>query len=310
MIVNDTTSTVRPERAIIIPIVPRQTKGRFEGGIRTGDVARDPLPHNPWDLLENNAIFIGQSLAEQMHLKVGDKITLLYPELTRDQKIALEEKEVTIAALFKTGIHDFDEHVIITSFTVAQQLCDVPVTQVSLSLFNPQQEKTVIASLKQRLSLDVQSWKDLYPSLVSALILEKYAMFFVLALVILIASLNSISLIFMYMAHKRTDIAILRAMGMSNGSLMSIFIILSTLITLGATLCGISLAALITLLLNRYPFIKLPDVYYVAHLPATLDSTIIFAVFTLALFVSILAALLPARKIQRLQITNIFKSIA
>ena len=70
-------------------------------------------------------------------------------------------------------------------------------------------EKQVVESLKKRLDLEVMSWKDLYSSLVSALILEKYAILFILALVALVASLNIISLLFMYVTQKRTDIAIL-----------------------------------------------------------------------------------------------------
>ena len=217
---------------------------------------------------------------------------------------------MTIGAVFKTGIHDFDEHVIISSFELARQLYPIPISQVSITLKDPQQERTVIESLKKRLSLDVLSWKDLYPSLVSALILEKYAMIFMLALVALVASLTIISLLFMYVTHKRTQIALLKTLGMSDWSLMSIFILVSAFVTLLAAVCGIALAALITAFLNRFPFIELPDVYYVAHLPATLDMQIIFSIIALSIVVSIIAALIPAYKIKSMQIAQIFKSIA
>ena len=250
-----------------------------------------------WSLLDNNGIFIGQALAQRLHIAVGDTVSLLYPEEEQfNRKISLDEKEVKVAALFKTGIADFDEQVLITSFAVARQLYPTCVSSVTVMLHDSRREQSVIASLKQRLSLDVTSWKEMYPGLVSALILEKYAMFFILALVILISSLNTISLLYMYVTQKRRDIALLKAMGMADRSLMTIFIIVASLITGFATLCGIGIAALITAFLNKFPFIQLPDVYYASHLPATLNGMIVVAVMLLALLVSIGAALFQLAK--------------
>lgn len=264
-----------------------------------------------WPLLDKNSIALGQALADALHVTVGDTVTLLYPEDGQiGHKVSLEEKKVTVAAFFKTGIHDFDEHVIIASFDMARQLYPMPISQVSVTLIDPRQEQKVIESLKKRLSLDVISWKELYPSLVSALVLEKYAMLFMLALVALVASLTIISLLFMYVTHKRTQIAVLKTMGMSDWSLMSIFVLISAYITLFASLCGIGLAALITALLNKFPFIPLPDAYYVTHLPATLTIPIIAAIMILAICASFLAGFIPAYRIKSLRITEILKSNA
>ena len=265
----------------------------------------------PWDLLNTNVIFIGESLAKHLHCGVGDSVTILYPEESHHARtVHLEEKVVKIGALFKTGIHDFDEQIIVGSLSFARSLYPAAISQVSVMLKDRRQEQTVIESLKKRLSLEVCSWKDLYPSLVSALILEKYAMFFVLVLVALVASLNMMSLLFMYVAQKRTEIAILKTMGMSDGGLISIFLLLSASVTLCATTCGILLASIVTYLLNRFPFIQLPDVYYVSHLPAKLDVRILCLVMLLALVVSIISALLPARKIKAMLVTQILKSVA
>ncbi len=261
--------------------------------------------------LGTTTIMLGEALAEQLHLTTGDTVTLLYPDQgILNHKITLEEKEVRIEALFKTGIHDFDEHVIICSFELARQLYPTPVSQVTLMLKDPHQEQMVIESLRKRLSLTVLSWKELYPSLVSALILEKYAMIGILLLVTLVASLNIISLLFMYVVQKRKEIAILKTLGMADGSLISIFLIISALITLSATGCGIILAYALTALLNHYPFIQLPDVYYVSHLPAALNGRILCAIALLALLVSIIAAYIPARKIKNMVISHVLKNIA
>lgn len=272
--------------------------------------------NDPWPLLKNNTIFIGQALAEQLHCIVGDSLILYYPENTKiTHRVVLEEKKVTVGALFKTGIQDFDEHVIIASCDFARSLYPTAVSQVSIKLKDSCKqarghEAVVIESLKKRLGLEVISWKELYPSLVSALTLEKYAMLFILALVALVASLNIMALLFMYTTQKRTDIAILKSMGMSDLSLMSIFMLVSGFITSAATFCGLLIAALIVYILNRYPFIELPDVYYVSHLPASLEPSMVFAVSALALLVSLAAGYIPARKIKSMAVARILKSMA
>lgn len=274
-------------------------------------IVRSYNNENPWDLLAKHMIFIGSSLAEQLQVGVGDKLVLYYPSGgTLSRKVSLEERAARIGALFKTGINDFDEHVIVSNFKVARTIFAAPISQVSIALTDRRHEQTVITSLKKRLSLDVLSWKDLYPSLVSALVLEKYAMLFILFLVTLIASLNIISLLFMYVTQKRTDIAVLKAMGMSDSALMAIFVILSACIALSATLCGVLFASLVTALLNAVPFIQLPDTYFASHLPAALDVRIVLAITLLALVVSVVAAFIPARKIRSMVISRVLRSIA
>ena len=266
---------------------------------------------DPWQLLSSKTIFIGTELARTLGVAVGDTVTLLYPEDTSfNRKVSLEEKEVRVAALFKTGIHDFDEHIIISSFALAQRLFHVPVTQVSIRLAHLDEETAVIESLKKRLSLEVCSWKELYPSLMSALILEKYAMICMLALVALVASLTIISLLFMYITHKRPQIALLKSLGMKDRSIIAIFMMISCIITLAATVCGVTLAACISTILKQFPFIKLPDIYYAAHLPAMLDFQIVFWVILFAFIMSLLAAILPSRRIQSVSLTSVMRGTA
>ncbi len=263
-----------------------------------------------WESLEEDTILIGELLAERLRLRVGDTLTLVYPQQDEStNKVCLEEQDVKVGGLFKTGIHDFDEHIVLTSLTFAQKWYGAKVTQVTIKLKDPSKEKAVRAALAHRFHLDVFSWQDLYPPLVSALTLEKYAMFFILALVTLVASLNIISLLFMYATQKRNDIALLKAMGMSNSDLMTVFILLSTCLTLCATFCGILVASIATWLLHVFPFIRLPDVYYVTHLPAVLDGRIIISVVLLALFVSLCAALLPIQKIKSMNIASVLKGL-
>ncbi len=268
---------------------------------------------SPWQSFSDSTIALGESLAQRLNVTLGSTLTLLYQsdesQSPSSESVAFERKQVTIGALFKTGIHDFDEQVIVASFALVNQMYAERITQVALSLTDSRNAPRVKEELHKRLSLDVFSWKDLYPPLVSALTLERYAMWLILMLVTLVASLTIVALLYMYTKHKIVDIALLKSMGMSNGAIRELFLWIATLITCTATACGISLAALCTWLLNTYPFIKLPDVYYVSHLPATLDLIIIGSVALFALFVSLCAGLFPNSSLQTMRVARILKGL-
>jgi lipoprotein-releasing system permease protein len=266
---------------------------------------------NPWSLLKKDGIFIGQTLADHLKLKTGSHATLIYNHGNiRSSKMSLDEKEVTVVGVFKTGIHEFDETMLLGSFSLAKRLSSPKISQVMIKLRPSASETNLKESLKHRFELDVYSWKDLYPSLVSALTLEKYAMIFILILVTLVSSLNIISLLFMYITQKQIDIALLKTTGMSDFDIKLIFQLISFIITMSATVCGILAAGLMTILLNIYPFIKLPDAYYVTHLPAHLDMHIILCVLLLALIVSVIAAVLPTQKIAAMRVPDVLKGLA
>ena len=151
------------------------------------------------------------------------------------------------------------------------------------------------------------SWKSLYPALVSALKLEKYAMFFILFLMALVAGMNMVSLLFMLITHKQRDIAILRAMGLSTKSLSFIFIFIGFFISLVAGSIGLLGAWLVGLFLQQYHFIKLPDIYQVTHLPVALEWHLFLIVFIVVLLIGFFASWIPAKTMHKIHITNILR---
>lgn len=261
-------------------------------------------------LLDNNSVFIGQSLAEQLQVSVGDSVNLLFqPEEEATNKITLTSQKVKIAAIFKTGIHEFDEHIVYCSFDLFNKLFNIGITQISIKLKCPKQEKLIIEALQERLSgLEVYSWKDLYPALVSALTLEKYAMIIILALVTLVASMNIISLLFMYITQKKGEIALLKSLSMVDDKLIKVFLTIGMTIALSASAIGIIFASVASWLLKNYPIIKLPDAYYVTYLPAELDWPLIILVLSVVVVVSFLATLLPAYKTKYINIAQVLKN--
>ncbi|TET33765.1 ABC transporter permease, partial [Candidatus Dependentiae bacterium] len=161
--------------------------------------------------------------------------------------------------------------------------------------------------LRQRLALDVYSWQELYPALVSALALEKYTMFFILLLITLIAAMNIISLISMLISQKRADIAMLRAMGIAPQTITAIFMIIGMSVAGVAALLGILCACIASVLLERYPFIELPHVYYVSHLPAHMEWSIVVMVFVVVLLITILATWFAAQRAKSITIAHVLR---
>lgn len=259
--------------------------------------------------LSDNHIILGKKLAQELKVTIGDSVTLLYAreEQTRKQQLALDRATAQVGGIFDSGIDEFDSAMAICSLDFLQTLFDTEATHVGISLKAGSDEQKTIDRLAHRSGLEVFSWKDLYPALVSALKLEKYAMFLILALITLVASMNIISLLFMQITHKRGDIAILKAMGMPDNSVKTIFILMGTGISFIGSLFGLIAAYIVGFFLDRYPLITLPDAYYVTHLPIHMTWSIVGIVAMITLVLGFLATWIPVSRIGTITIAKVLR---
>ncbi|MFC1841792.1 FtsX-like permease family protein [Candidatus Dependentiae bacterium] len=262
------------------------------------------------DIAQDNRILIGEKLAENLDVSVGDQINIFFStseKITR-KKIKLDRQYAIVGGIFKTGIDEFDNNLAISSLPFFKNIFDqTGITQISITLQPHADEKKVITQLRDRFGIEAYSWKNLYPALVEALKLEKYAMFLILALITLVASMNIISLLFMQIIQKRPDIAILKAMGMPNIKISRIFLYMGMTIAFAGSLIGLLLAFISGWILEHYPFIKLPDAYYVTYLPAKMEWSIFFAVFAVVMILSFLSTWFPTRKTRNINISQILR---
>ena len=261
-------------------------------------------------LLTDNNIIIGYKLAQQLGVQPYNEVALLFTKNTQTQsrKITLTKHTARVCGFVKVGIEEVDNRLAICSLAFLEKLFpDTGVTQITLLPKKNIDEATLIKKLSIRLGLDVYSWKTLYPALVSALVLEKYAMFFILALITLVASMNIIALLFMYITYKKSNIAILCSMGMRRQDIQKIFILIGVSIAFFASSCGLLLAYGAGYILQHYPFITLPDTYYVSHLPAHLEWSIFFASFVVVMLISLCASWLATQKNKNINIANVLR---
>lgn len=262
-------------------------------------------------LLKPGYVLVGQKTAQEYDLHVGSQVDLLIPEATGKRKIVLDKHRVTVAGVFKVGLEEFDSNLLFMPLEDLHELFDekgADFVTVKLTKSEDYFLHETLFLLRKRLShLEIRSWQDLYPALVASLKLEKYVMFFILALITLVACMNMISLLFMQIQNKRYDIAILQSMGCASLDLQAVFLALGMVITLGASLFGLGLAFIAGSILERYPFIQLPDVYYVSYLPARMDASIFIVVFVATLLLGFLATWIPARRTQKIDILQVLR---
>ena len=281
----------------------------------------DPLHENnvtninkmivPYDALYNLAkqeIVLGKGLIEKLSVSVGDTLVLVcnQTDQTGFKDANLRSIPVTIAGIITTGITDYDDYLLLASLDLCYALWGNDcVTHVGIGLNNQSDEKKVLESITKIIpGVEAYSWKKLYPALVSALLLEKYVMFFILLLIMLIASMNMISLLFMYITYKRTDSALLTMLGMETRHIISLFLIVSLIITAIASTTGLIVAYGLGLIIQTYPFISLPDVYYLSHLPIKLELVLFLKIFLSVLGLSIVSSLLPLKTLKKLTVTE------
>jgi lipoprotein-releasing system permease protein len=273
-------------------------------------VKRIPATTTFSELFNNNSIIIGKQLAQNNAITIGDQVELLFIREGRilKNRITFDSQSAIVSGIFDTGIDEFDNGVVYCSLSFLEKLYpNMMIEQINVALAPYAHEQETIHKLRDRLGLDVYSWKDLYPSLVASLKLEKYVSFFILALILLVASMNIISLLFMQITQKRPIIALLKAIGMSENAISAIFFIMAMFISISASASGLIAALCASFILQKYPFITLPDTYYVTHLPVAMTWHIICAVFCMVILFSICAILLPLQRIRSINISRVLR---
>lgn len=262
-------------------------------------------------LLEGNQLVIGNGLAQELNLKIGDAVELIMPgqdEYKENEQFDIEKSSAIIGEIIKTGIEEFDQLVAYSSINFFKELFPTEeIQQISLKLDPTSSEALVLEQLKKEFELPVYSWKDLYPALVSALKLEKYAMFLILTLICIVASMNIFALLFMLITQKKSDLAVLRAMGASASTINSIVVRIGLFLTIGGALFGTGAALITSWIINHFKLITLPDIYYVSYLPAIIEPWNMVGTFILILIISLVASWYPAYKTRSINIAQLLR---
>jgi lipoprotein-releasing system permease protein len=259
-------------------------------------------------------VALGTRLANDLNVKVGDQVTLLTP---RGASTALgtapRVKRYPVVAVFEIGMSEYDSSIVFMPLLEAQHYFSKPgsVTVLEVVLDSPDEVSELGPKILETggSSIYVSDWRQRNATFFTALQVERNVMFLILALIVLVAALNIISGLIMLVKDKGRDIAILRTMGASRGSVMRIFFITGASIGIVGTLAGLLLGVLVCANIERLrEFIGWitdtelfsPELYYLSQLPAEMDTGETVSVVIMALVLAVLATLYPSWRASRL----------
>lgn len=251
-------------------------------------------------------IALGKELAANLGVVAGDNITMVSPFGKKGPfGITPKMRHFQVSGVFDTGMYEYNNTLAYINIREAQSffgLGDI-VSGFSVKTNDFDNAEYTAAQIQKKLKFPYWSrdWISMNQSLFSALKLEKYAMFVILTLIIIVASFNVISMITVTVKDKKRDIAILRAMGAPESSISGIFKKQGMIIGITGTAIGDLLGLGICELLSKFRLISLPqDIYFMDRLPVKIDGWTFVLVSVCSLLITYLAGLYPARQSARL----------
>ncbi len=245
-------------------------------------------------------IIIGEKLREKMGISLGEKVRFIsvkgiFTPFGFFPKIST----FIVAGSFETGIYDYDLNLVFTPFDAFFQKFNPSNYSLEIKLKDPFKSHEFKNKLLSHLGFGVSifDWQEWNRNLFTALKMEKLGLFVVLTLMIIVSLFTIIAAMIMLVSEKKIDIAIMRALGASSQSILKVFFLCGLMLSLTGVLIGLILGGSLCLILSHYPIIKLPsEVYPVEYMPVKLEMIDLFIISAVAVAISILACLYPAKK--------------
>jgi lipoprotein-releasing system permease protein len=252
-------------------------------------------------------VALGRALAVQLQARIGDTVTMLLLRAGADGELLPRVGAFEVTGIFEIGLADHDATMAFAALEDVAALAGAAAPAgVRLFFADPYDAPRLAAAAATKLGTGRASdWTTEHAAYFRAILREKTMMTVLLLLIVSVAAFNIIASLVMVVAEKRNDIAILRTMGLSRGSVVATFMIQGTLIGWIGTLAGVGLGILLALnaggiapVLERWFGFEIfdPSVYYITRIPSELRATDIVLVAATALALTLLATIYPARR--------------
>ena len=258
-------------------------------------------------------IVLGADLARALGALSGDKIVLIAPQGTvTPAGVVPRLKQFTVAGIFQVDHYEYDAGLALVHLEDAQRLYQLgsAVSGLRLKLDDLFAARTVSRELMAKFDAGVYAsdWTRSHANFFRAVEIEKRMMLIILTLIVAVAAFNIVSTLVMAVTDKRADIAILRTLGASPGSVLAIFVVQGALIGVIGTLIGMASGIVTGLNIDvivpaieqvlGFKFLA-KDVYFIADLPSDVQVTDVATVAVLALALSFAAAIYPSWRAAR-----------
>ena len=294
--------------------------GAVVRGVRWSDLAvRKPL----WNSLaeeditrfrNGDGVFIGHEMAHKLGIKLGGSITLTTAKGKATAFGTVPTRRIfKVAGIFNVGMYEYDSSFVFMPLHLSASFLGFGDSVSGLEIYVAAPEK--IGPLRRQVreivgaDLRVFDWIDRNRSFLNALQVERNVMFLILTLIILVAAFNIISSMIMLVRSKNSDIAVLRTMGASGGSIIRIFLMTGASIGIIGTFVGTVVGVLfcwnIDTIKNGIESLSgaelfAAEIYFLSNLPAKVDPQEVLLVVLMALGLSFLASLYPAWRASRI----------
>lgn len=257
-------------------------------------------------------IVLGGALAQGLGVAVGDVVTLIAPSgQVTPAGVVPRLKQMTVVGVFDSGHYEYDSTLAMLHQDDAARIFRLEgPTGVRLKIRNLHQAREVAQQLAGQLSGDLllRDWTRQNRTWFAAVQLEKRMMFIILTLIVAVAAFNLVSTLVMTVTDKRADIAILRTLGASPGSIMAIFVVQGAMVGVIGTLAGLALGLGVAFNIDTLvPALEqllgakfLPqEVYLISRMPSDPQQGDIVPIAVISLVLAFVATLYPSWRASR-----------
>jgi lipoprotein-releasing system permease protein len=299
-----------PERAPRVP-TPAEVEAALQGEVQLPDDAAEAAAFAEQEAPRTSApaelpgVVVGAALAESLGLVVGDPVRIISPLAGLDTSLwqadggAPRALDFRVIGIFQAGFQEYDTRLAYVDLYQAMRFFEHgdSVTGVELRLSDIDQAPRIARELEADLGggpYHTMDWRELNHNLFTALEVQKVMLSLVIATIIFVAAFNVIATLIMVVLEKKREIAILKAMGAKDRSILGIFLVQGLLIGAVGTIIGLLVGGALTTYLNAYPFPLDPKVYLIDHLPVRVSYLEYVYTVLIALGICTTAGLLPS----------------
>jgi lipoprotein-releasing system permease protein len=249
-------------------------------------------------------IVIGKTLAADLGLALGDRVTLISPLATLDLSMAdagtsaTRSRDFEVIGIFEAGFQEYDSRLVYTDLFEAQRLYEDGdnVTGVELRVHDLDKSALVARELEGELggAFHTLDWSELNRNLFTALEVQKIVLTLVIATIIFVAAFNVIATLIMIVIEKKREIAILKAMGATDMTVLGVFMVQGVVIGIVGTLIGVIVGGGVVAYLAKIRFPLDPKVYLIDHLPVVINPTVFVLTIAIALAICTVSTIAPS----------------
>ena len=254
--------------------------------------------------ISGNQIVIGERLANQVNISIGDKIVLFDLATLNGSNKRL--KQFVVAGFFHSGMLEYDNHMIYMNLEQADRLFHMneKVSGQILRLSEAKWANELSEFLKKDLAYPymVMTWKEKNRSLFKWMDIQRWPILFIFSLIAMVGLVNIISALAMIVLDKTRQIGILKSLGVSHTGLRQLFLFYGFMIGLAGAIIGSFLALLLAWMQNNFKIITLPeDIYFMDFIPMDVSIFDVFSIAIISIVCAIFAAIWPTIRAERIE---------